>query len=240
MALLNCPECGKTVSTLAAMCPHCGCPADVFMKTWSPEKALPAEPAASMGYSVSLEKAAREEPAALRGNSGFPETAVPEGVRAPQDYSAPSVLPELPMRPVQITLPDAPMTGRDDGTCLVVRTEGDHVLAHEKWGSVVTLEMDRPARLSIKPNRRRNPVWGILSIVAANVLLMAVLMAVSGSIPADVVPSVPILCAYIALAAFGIVYLTRCGRRELGAFMAEPDQSYSLRWFDGKLTCDVQ
>ncbi len=26
MALIQCPECGKTVSSLAVSCPHCGCP----------------------------------------------------------------------------------------------------------------------------------------------------------------------------------------------------------------------
>ena len=30
MALINCPECGKNVSTRAGACPHCGCPANVI------------------------------------------------------------------------------------------------------------------------------------------------------------------------------------------------------------------
>lgn len=33
MALVNCPECGKEVSTHAEACPNCGCPKDVILES---------------------------------------------------------------------------------------------------------------------------------------------------------------------------------------------------------------
>ena len=33
MALVNCPECGKEVSTYAEACPNCGCPKDVILES---------------------------------------------------------------------------------------------------------------------------------------------------------------------------------------------------------------
>jgi len=33
MSLILCPECGKKISSNAAQCPHCGCPASVWQKT---------------------------------------------------------------------------------------------------------------------------------------------------------------------------------------------------------------
>lgn len=45
MALINCPECGREVSSLAPACPHCGCP---FIEVVSaPERRLPTAHGAS-------------------------------------------------------------------------------------------------------------------------------------------------------------------------------------------------
>lgn len=33
MALINCPECGKQVSTHAESCPNCGCPKDAILES---------------------------------------------------------------------------------------------------------------------------------------------------------------------------------------------------------------
>lgn len=33
MALINCPECGKEVSSYAEACPNCGCPKDVILES---------------------------------------------------------------------------------------------------------------------------------------------------------------------------------------------------------------
>jgi len=46
MALINCPECGKQVSTAAAVCPHCGYPVAERMQQ-SPTAATPAAAPAS-------------------------------------------------------------------------------------------------------------------------------------------------------------------------------------------------
>ena len=38
MALINCPECGKQISSKASSCPHCGCPQDEFLKESTPSR----------------------------------------------------------------------------------------------------------------------------------------------------------------------------------------------------------
>lgn len=45
MALVNCPECGKEVSTHAEACPNCGCPKDVILESVekTKEKLKPVE-----------------------------------------------------------------------------------------------------------------------------------------------------------------------------------------------------
>jgi ribosomal protein L37E len=35
MALINCPECGRTVSDFANACPNCGYPVSMMKKQWA-------------------------------------------------------------------------------------------------------------------------------------------------------------------------------------------------------------
>lgn len=37
MALIICPECGQTISDKAEKCPHCGLPAEYFVKATMPK-----------------------------------------------------------------------------------------------------------------------------------------------------------------------------------------------------------
>lgn len=43
MALVNCPECGKEVSSYAEACPNCGCPKDVILESIKEEPEMTEE-----------------------------------------------------------------------------------------------------------------------------------------------------------------------------------------------------
>ena len=215
MALMTCPECGKIVSTLAESCPHCGCLAETFMKHWSPEHAIPKE-------------VLRQQNMDAAGGAGKAAEAA-----AQEDQH---------LLPVTVVLPEPPMNAKDD-VCLIVRSEDDRVLKKAPWGTTETVGISKPTRMSLKPVHRRNPLWGILSVVLANVLLLVPLMAQSNEKLQAIVDG-PWVLAPLALWAllgvFGVFYLIGCGRREMVSFIAEPKQTYRFRWEGEKLICTKQ
>ena len=52
MALINCPECGNSISDKAEKCPHCGVPAKYFSEDVTNSKKIPVVTEIKNGYTI--------------------------------------------------------------------------------------------------------------------------------------------------------------------------------------------
>ena len=147
MALMKCPDCGRSVSSRIDACPTCGCPASDF-------EVLPV--------------AAAPQP--------VPQPA-PQPVPQPAPQPAPTVQVEAVRGEMEKTTLVFPQKGPHmKYTDVLLKQAGaKEPLAKVQWNDRMTLKLDRPVKLELCGERGRGPGSGIGQLVVAQVMQIAAL-----------------------------------------------------------------
>lgn len=231
MALMKCPDCGRDVSSHAAVCLYCGCPASEFVAR--PETAPPAAPVmqpAPVVQPVSVEPEAQKPD--LRSAPVVQPVAVERPVPQPVAVvrSAPEAkpaAPEAPVEPTKIIFP--PITRRYMDDAFALYTKGSTMsLAHISWHETIKLKLKKPEQLTVRQTTGKSPASGIVQLVVAQVLQMVCgFLGWFGLI---------MFMISVLLVVCGIVDLCHCGRKTLITFYVKPGYEYDLHWrSDGTL-----
>ena len=238
MALMKCPDCGRDVSSHAAVCLYCGCPASEFVaRPETPPPVAPVMQPAPVVQPVPVESQPAPQPVAVEPVERpmpQPVAVVPVERPVPQPVavvrSAPEAkpaAPEAPVEPTKIIFP--PITRRYMDDAFALYTKGSTMsLAHISWHETIKLKLKKPEQLTVRQTTGKSPASGIVQLVVAQVLQMVCgFLGWFGLI---------MFMISVLLVVCGIMDLCHCGRKTLITFYVKPGCEYELHWrSDGTL-----
>lgn len=242
MALMKCPDCGRDVSSRAAACPHCGCPASDYIPHPAAAPAVPVvqptEPAVTVVQPVEpavpvvqpvAQPVAPVAPAAPVQPVAQPVQPVQPAPAPVQPAAIPEKKAETPADTVEIKFPDV-MYEYADNPLKLELADKPVSLATVPWNQKLILKLTQPTQLTVKPERGKGPGLAIFLFVLSNVIASIGLLDLE---------ALPICLLGAGVAIFGGVWqLCHMGRRPLVTFKVEPGKCYELKWYgDDQMMC---
>ena len=235
MALMKCPDCGRDVSSRAAACPHCGCPASDYIPHPAAAPAMPVvqptEPAVTVvqpvepAVPVVQPVASAVQPVAQPVQPAQPVAPVAPAVQPAAQPVQPAAIPEkkaeTPADTVEIKFPDV-MYEYADNPLKLELADKPVSLATVPWNQKLILKLTQPTQLTVKPERGKGPGLAIFLFVLSNIIASFGLLDLE---------ALPICLLGAGVTIFGGVWqLCHMGRRPLVTFKVEPGKCYELKW----------
>ena len=224
MALMKCPDCGRDVSSRAAACPHCGCPASDYIPHPAAAPAMPVvqptEPAVTVVQPV--EPAVPVvQPVAQPVAPVAPAAPVQPAPAPVQPAAIPEKKAETPADTVEIKFPDV-MYEYADNPLKLELADKPVSLATVPWNQKLILKLTQPTQLTVKPERGKGPGLAIFLFVLSNIIASFGLLDLE---------ALPICLLGAGVTIFGGVWqLCHMGRRPLVTFKVELGKRYELKW----------